>query len=89
MEGEDGTSRDRVSVTPDHTMKQQIFDLLEVEASCGITLTESMAMKPLSTVSGFYLGGEDAGYFTLHGISEQQLEHYTQLPDVLGMRFWT
>gem|GEM_PF-452923 len=66
-------------VTPDHTMKQQIFDLLEVEASCGITLTESMAMKPLSTVSGFYLGGEDAGYFTLHGISEQQLEHYTQL----------
>ena len=60
-------------------MKQQIFDLLEVEASCGITLTESMAMKPLSTVSGFYLGGEDAGYFTLHGISEQQLEHYTQL----------
>lgn len=66
-------------VTPDHTMKQQVFDLLEVTSSCGITLTESMAMKPLSTVSGFYFGGEDAGYFTLHGISEQQLEHYVQL----------
>ncbi len=66
-------------VTPDHTMKGQVFDLLEVTASCGITLTESMGMKPLSTVSGFYFGGEDVGYFTLHGISEQQLEHYTQL----------
>ncbi len=77
-------------VTPDHTMKRQVFDLLDATASCGINLTDSMVMDPVSSVSGFYFGGKDAGYFTLHGISEQQLDHYVSLTgrtreDVLDM----
>ncbi len=77
-------------VTPDHTMKRDVFSLLDATGKCGIVLTDSMVMDPPSSVSGFYFGGEDAGYFTLHGISEQQLESYVKLTgrsrdEVLGM----
>src|SRR6185312_5111914 len=39
---------------PDHTEKRLIFDALEAESRAGITLTESMAMLPASSVSGWY-----------------------------------
>ncbi|MET0773296.1 MAG: methionine synthase [Candidatus Limnocylindrales bacterium] len=61
---------------PDHTEKRTIFDLLEAEQRAGISLTESMAMLPGSSVSGFYLWHPEARYFGLGRIDRDQLEDY-------------
>jgi 5-methyltetrahydrofolate--homocysteine methyltransferase len=61
---------------PDHTEKATIFDLLEAEERAGIRLTESMAMLPGASVSGFYLWHPDARYFGLGRIDRDQLEEY-------------
>ena len=59
---------------PDHLEKLTIFDLLDVEKSIGIELTESLAMSPQSSVSGWYFSHPDSKYFGLGKISEEQLE---------------
>jgi len=61
---------------PDHTEKETLFDLLEVEKNTGISLTESFAMYPASSVSGFYFMHEEAKYFGLGKINKDQVEHY-------------
>ena len=61
---------------PDHTEKQILFDLLEVEKNTGISLTESFAMYPASSVSGFYFMHEEAKYFGLGKIEKDQVEDY-------------
>jgi 5-methyltetrahydrofolate--homocysteine methyltransferase len=61
---------------PDHTEKATIFELLEAERRAGITLTESMAMLPGASVSGFYLWHPEARYFGLGRIDRDQLEEY-------------
>ena len=61
---------------PDHTEKRTLFDLLEVEKSTGIKLTESYAMHPASSVSGFYFSHPDSKYFGLGKISKDQIESY-------------
>lgn len=63
---------------PDHTEKQTLFKLLEVEKHTGIKLTESFAMYPASSVSGFYFANPDAKYFGLGKISKDQVEDYAQ-----------
>ena len=61
---------------PDHREKQTLFRLLEVEKNIGITLTESMAMTPTASVSGFYFGHPDARYFNLGKVKIDQLQSY-------------
>ncbi len=61
---------------PDHTEKATIFQLLDAERAAGITLTESMAMLPGASVSGFYLWHPEAHYFGLGRIDRDQLEEY-------------
>lgn len=61
---------------PDHTEKQILFDLLEVEKNTGITLTESYAMYPAASVSGFYFGHPESKYFGLGKIGKDQIEDY-------------
>ncbi len=61
---------------PDHTEKRILFDLLNVEENTGITLTESMAMWPASSVSGFYFAHPQSRYFGLGKISEDQVADY-------------
>ncbi len=61
---------------PDHTEKQLLFDLLEVERNTGISLTESYAMYPTAAVSGFYFAHEDSKYFGLGKIEKDQVEDY-------------
>ncbi|MDE0471683.1 MAG: methionine synthase, partial [Ekhidna sp.] len=61
---------------PDHTEKKTLFDLLEVEKNTGITLTESFAMYPASSVSGFYFAHSEAKYFGLGKIGRDQVEDY-------------
>lgn len=61
---------------PDHREKETLFRLLDVETKIGVSLTESMAMTPTASVSGFYFGHPDARYFNLGKIKSDQLEAY-------------
>jgi 5-methyltetrahydrofolate--homocysteine methyltransferase len=63
---------------PDHTEKRGLFDLLDAEAKTGITLTESFAMYPASSVSGFYFSHSDSKYFGLGKIEKDQAEDYAK-----------
>ena len=61
---------------PDHTEKAKLWELLDVEESIGLRLTESFAMYPTAAVSGFYLSHPDARYFAVGKIDRDQLESY-------------
>jgi 5-methyltetrahydrofolate--homocysteine methyltransferase len=61
---------------PDHTEKPVLFDLLKVKENTGIFLTESNAMYPAASVSGFYFSHPDSKYFGLGKIAKDQVEDY-------------
>jgi len=61
---------------PDHTQKEFLFELLDVEKATGIALTESLAMYPAASVSGWYIAHPDAKYFGLGKIALDQVEDY-------------
>ena len=61
---------------PDHTEKRLLFDLLGAETAAGIHLTESFAMMPASSVSGFYFAHPKARYFTVGRIGKDQVLDY-------------
>jgi 5-methyltetrahydrofolate--homocysteine methyltransferase len=61
---------------PDHTEKGTLFDLLEAEQRAGITLTESFAMWPGASVSGYYLWNPASHYFGVGRIGRDQLADY-------------
>lgn len=63
---------------PDHTEKPLLFDLLEVEKNTGISLTESNAMYPASSVSGFYFMHPESKYFGLGKIEKDQVVDYAK-----------
>ncbi len=61
---------------PDHLEKETIWDLLQVKNRIGVTLTESMAMWPAASVSGYYFAHPEAKYFGLGKITEDQVQDY-------------
>lgn len=61
---------------PDHLEKITLFDMLEVTKNTGIQLTESMAMMPAASVSGWYFSHPEARYFSTGKISKDQVEDY-------------
>ena len=61
---------------PDHTEKRTLFSLLNAEAATSVTLTESMAMWPGSSVSGLYIGHPDSYYFGVGKVERDQVEDY-------------
>ena len=63
---------------PDHTEKYAIWKLLDVEANTGITLTESLAMFPGSSVSGLYFAHPESKYFAVGKIERDQIEDYSR-----------
>ncbi len=63
---------------PDHLEKPTIWKLLNVEQEIGVTLTESMAMWPASSVSGYYFGNPESKYFGLGKIKEDQVVDYAK-----------
>ena len=63
---------------PDHTEKITLFGLLKAEESTGMHLTESLAMTPAASVSGFYFAHPQARYFGLGRISKDQIEDYAK-----------
>ncbi|SEI73433.1 methionine synthase (B12-dependent) [Dyadobacter sp. SG02] len=67
---------------PDHTEKRGLFDLLGAE-ELGITLTESFAMYPASSVSGWYFSHPDSRYFPVGKIHKDQVEDYARRKNML------
>ncbi len=63
---------------PDHTTKPALFKLLDGENKAGVTLTDSMAMLPTASVSGYYLSHPKSQYFGIGKIGEDQLEDYAK-----------
>jgi 5-methyltetrahydrofolate--homocysteine methyltransferase len=63
---------------PDHTEKYKLFELLGGEKATGIHLTESLAMYPASSVSGWYFANPDSKYFGVGKIEKDQLEDYAK-----------
>ena len=61
---------------PDHLEKKTIWDILNVENNIGVSLTESLAMWPAASVSGYYFANPNAKYFGLGKISKDQVEDY-------------
>ncbi|WP_054851942.1 methionine synthase [Olleya sp. ITB9] len=67
---------------PDHLEKQTIWKLLNVEENIGVKLTESLAMWPAASVSGYYFGNPEAKYFGLGKIKEDQLLDYSKRKNI-------
>jgi 5-methyltetrahydrofolate--homocysteine methyltransferase len=63
---------------PDHLEKPTIWKLLQVEENIGVTLTESMAMWPASSVSGYYFAHPESKYFGLGKIKPDQVVDYAK-----------
>jgi 5-methyltetrahydrofolate--homocysteine methyltransferase len=68
---------------PDHTEKRILFDLLDAESKVGIQLTESFAMYPASSVSGWYFSHPEAKYFGLGKIAKDQVVEYARRKGML------
>lgn len=63
---------------PDHTEKTTLWKLLEVEKNIGVKLTESMAMFPTASVSGYYFGHPKARYFGVGKITQEQVYDFAK-----------
>ncbi|MEL0108254.1 MAG: methionine synthase [Rhodospirillaceae bacterium] len=63
---------------PDHTEKHELFRMLEASDRADITLTESMAMLPAASVSGFYFSHPDSQYFGVGKITRDQVIDYAK-----------
>jgi len=62
---------------PDHLVKRDMFEVLQA-GDIGMSVTESLAMLPAASVSGFYLAHPDSTYFSVGKIGQDQLEDYAQ-----------
>jgi 5-methyltetrahydrofolate--homocysteine methyltransferase len=63
---------------PDHTEKGTLWTLLDVEANTGMIITESFAMYPAASVSGWYFSHPDSRYFGIGRIARDQVEDYAK-----------
>ncbi|RUU25905.1 hypothetical protein EOD08_22975, partial [Mesorhizobium sp. M6A.T.Ca.TU.002.02.2.1] len=63
---------------PDHTEKATLFRLLDGERNAGVSLTESFAMWPGSSVSGIYLSHPESYYFGVAKVERDQVEDYAR-----------
>ncbi|WP_339904129.1 methionine synthase [uncultured Cyclobacterium sp.] len=63
---------------PEHSEKRTLFDLLKVEKNAEMKLTDSFAMYPTSSVSGYYFGHPESRYFGLGKISKDQVADYAR-----------
>jgi 5-methyltetrahydrofolate--homocysteine methyltransferase len=63
---------------PDHLEKKNLFELLNAEENIGVKLTETYAMTPSSTVSGWYFSHPDSRYFGINRITREQVSDYAK-----------
>ena len=75
---------------PDHNQKRTLFELLKVPENTGITLTESLAMFPAASVSGWYYAHPESRYFSIARIGEDQVADYAERTgmDIETTRRW-
>ncbi len=75
---------------PDHTEKDLIWDLLQVEQNTGICLTESKAMVPTAAVSGLYYSHPESNYFAVGKINKDQVIDYAKRKGISlkDMEYW-
>ncbi len=67
---------------PDHLEKETIWKILQVEEQIGVTLTDSLAMWPAASVSGYYFGNAQARYFGLGKIKKDQVTEYAKRKNI-------
>ncbi|WP_438695860.1 vitamin B12 dependent-methionine synthase activation domain-containing protein [Winogradskyella ouciana] len=67
---------------PDHLEKTTIWKLLNVKKAIGVELTDSLAMWPAASVSGYYFANPEAKYFGLGKIKEDQIKNYAKRRDI-------
>ena len=67
---------------PDHLEKETIWSLLNVEEAIGVKLTESLAMWPAASVSGYYFANEEAKYFGLGKITDDQVIDFAKRKNI-------
>jgi len=67
---------------PDHLEKQTIWQLLDVEGAIGVRLTESLAMWPAASVSGYYFAHPEARYFGLGKITQEQVADFARRKNI-------
>ena len=63
---------------PDHNQKRVLFDIMDATKNTGISLTESLAMFPAASVSGWYFSHPDARYFSIARIGDDQVKSYAE-----------
>ncbi len=63
---------------PDHTEKPLLWDLLDAQTHTDVMLTESYAMWPAASVSGWYFSHPDSTYFAVGKINRDQVEDYAR-----------
>ena len=63
---------------PDHSEKTTLFRLLDAERNAGVRLTESFAMYPAASVSGYYFSHPKSQYFVVGRVSKEQVEDYAR-----------
>ena len=68
---------------PDHTEKTTLFNMLDAEKNTGVSLTDSFAMFPTASVSGFYFAHPEARYFAVGKIAKDQVENYSERKESL------
>jgi 5-methyltetrahydrofolate--homocysteine methyltransferase len=69
---------------PDHAEKPTLFELLQVEKSTGIALTENFAMYPAASVCGIYFSHPQSKYFGIGKIQKDQVEDYARRKGMSG-----
>jgi 5-methyltetrahydrofolate--homocysteine methyltransferase len=67
---------------PDHLEKLTIWELLKVEETIGVKLTESLAMWPAASVSGYYFANEEARYFGVGKITDDQVRDFAKRKNI-------
>lgn len=68
--------------TPDHTQKREVFDILGVKRTTGMTLTENCMIQPGEALCGLMVADKDAKYFTIGEIGDDQLKDYAKRRNV-------
>ncbi len=63
---------------PDHTEKAKLWELIKADKNADITITESFAMLPASSVSGWYFSNPEAKYYAVAKINRDQVEDYAK-----------
>ncbi|MDG1037887.1 MAG: vitamin B12 dependent-methionine synthase activation domain-containing protein, partial [Polaribacter sp.] len=71
---------------PDHQEKETIWELLDVEKQIGVQLTESLAMWPAASVSGYYFANKEAKYFGLGKITDDQVIDYSKRKGITNQK---